>query len=228
MKALRAGITLSLAVALSSVPSTARAQVCGGSNFATCASVSISASDIGSGVVRIVMTVTNQSGLNGTYAGTIFGTMGLWGLGGYSYVSGSLLVTGAPLSNWGLGTVGLSGVGITANTAGVNRSGSIQNGLLPGQTATFQFDISGLTAAGIDVNDWAIHGLSGPPDLVNGGNCSTKLVSTDGSVNTGPYDPNCAFASAAPEPATMALLATGLAGIAGGAAARRRRRGITA
>ena len=62
----------------------------------------------------------------------------------------------------------------------------------------------------------------GPPDLANGGCCSTKLVETGGVANQGPLDPNCAL-SVVPEPMTMTLLATGLVGIGVAGLARRRR-----
>ena len=217
----RAALGIALA-ATALAPRSASAQVCGGSLFQTCASVGVTAQDIGGGVTEIVLTVTNWSGFGGTYAGTIFTSMGLMGLPNFSYVAGSLSVSGP--GSWSLGTPGLNGSGIVLQTAGVNPNGGLTNGLAAGQTATFTFRITGFDAATAlaHADDWAIHGQGGP------NNCSTKLVVTDGVPNSG-SDPACVLpggpgtASVTPEPMSVLLVGTGLVGIVGAGARRRRR-----
>jgi PEP-CTERM motif-containing protein len=214
MKLGRVGLAFLASVA--TAPSVARAVVptCGGSTFATCASVSISALNLGGGVTQITMNVTNFSGFGGTYAGTIFTAMGLMGLSDFSYVAGSLVVTGP--GAWVLGTPGLSGAGIVQETSGVSPDGSVDNGLNASESATFVFQITGVSASDIETSDWAIHGQNGP------GGCSTKLVVTNGTPNAGPYDVSCDTA-VTPEPASLMLLGTGLFGMGGGIIFRRRR-----
>jgi len=206
------------ALLLATVPAQAQ-MVCGGNDFATCASVVVTITDLGGGQVGINMVVTNNSGANGTFAGTTFTDIGLFGLGNFSYVNGSLVTSGS--GTWQLGPLGLSGAGITPNVAGVQPvNPQPDNGLKANQTVNITFKITGVAAADIDKNDWAIHGQTGPND------CSTKLVVTNGVPNNGPYDTErCGVGtSVTPEPASVALMGTGLMGLGAGACVRRRRK----
>ena len=206
---------------------------CGGNLFATCASISVSTSfNSLTGKTTVTMTVTNLSGSNHTYAGTTFTQIGIWNIPtgnkknpGAQYVDGSLIVKNQNNVNvtsaWQLGTNGLSGGGIQPGVFGVDPFHGINGGLAAGDTYTFTFELTGLLST-FDLNTagFALHGQGG----YNG--CSTKLI-VDGAgvANAGPYDPSCqAPTTVTPEPVTMTLLATGLAGMSGASVLRRRRK----
>jgi hypothetical protein len=209
---------------------------CGGNSFATCAAVSVNLSyNAGNGRTTVTMVVHNLSGTQGTYNGTVFTQIGLWNLPqgkgpknpGAAYVNGSLVVTNQNNVNvtsaWQLGTNGLSGSGIQPGVFGVDPTQGINGGVTAGSTYTFTFEMTGL-GSNFDMNTagFALHGQGGYAG------CSTKLViGSDGTSNAGPYDPACSPpVTATPEPVTMTLLATGLAGMSGAGFLRRRKKQV--
>jgi hypothetical protein len=170
------------------------------------------------------MQVTNLSGTNGTYAGTVFTQMGLFNLpSGVNYDPNTALTVvdenGNPVSGWQTGTNGLSGAGISQVVMGVDPTNGINGGLGTGHTYTFTFGLTGFNSVpDLDQFGFAIHGQGGP----NG--CSTKLVITNGVGNTPSTSTASCTTTVTPEPVSMTLLATGLAGVSGVGFMKRRRR----
>jgi hypothetical protein len=179
-------------------------QYCGGNTFSTCATInSISYSG---GV--LTLQVTNTSGS----ASSVFTAIGLANIGGtFTYTFGA-----SGDGNWQKGTSGLSGAGILdAVIGGEAVAPPPANGLHDGQTVTFTFTLTGnpdLTNLQLAIHDQGGTGAGGCAT-------STKLVVTGGVAN----DPTCG-STTVPEPVTMSLLATGLAGMGGLGAFKRRRK----
>jgi hypothetical protein len=186
-----------------------------------------SASTSVAGVTRIVIQVTNLSGVHGTFAKTKFTQIGLWGLPKNTVlVAGSLLVNGQTSTAWEAGAVnGLSGNGIKKVVFGVNTKRGVNGALGSNTPTTFQFDVKGLERSAV-LDDFAIHGQGGPRE------CSTKLVATDRSPNSGEsgpgtYDESCGVdgvtgTAVTPEPAAIIMLGSGALGLLGLPGIRRR------
>ena len=124
-------------------------------------------------------------------------------------------------ANWAIATTG-AGLGNLANEKFIGSTNGVGSGIHNGNSITFSFDLAGNWSQ-YTFDDFGIHAQSGPAG------CSTKLLVSNGVANvaTGFDDTGKACtppSTTTPEPATMALLATGLFGIAGGGAAKRRKK----
>jgi len=186
---------------------------CGGQSFSTCASGSLATSyDAGTGLTTVTIDITHE-GTNGE----LFKAVGLIGVPAGSTVAFVSAPTGygAPPPN------DLSGGGLPPDTYGAVTN-SQADMLAFGESGTFVFTIQGeLTQEQIDALGVGVHAISGP----NG--CSNKYGVGGGSVvdNADPeaYE-RCGGETVIPEPITMTLLATGLAGMGGAGFLRRKKK----
>lgn len=203
MRGIKTVSAVAAIVAFGAAPVSVEAQVflngtfTGGSNFATTMAVTLTFQ--GSGIVSL--DITNI----GSGAGEVFAAIGLVN------VPAGVVGPGVAPPNWAWErTTQLSGDGLPANiSTWVAKPPPPHNGLQAGESATFTFDIGGIDFTNIGVG---VQAISGPQD------CSTKFGVWNGGSATndaGPsgYDANCG-AVTVPEPNGLALLATGLAGMA--------------
>jgi len=176
--------------------------VCGGDNFETCAVVTI-AFDAGTNTLSVDVANTTTNGDFFTAIG--FQDLGATATGGSASASGWDWMNGGPTdiqadAGWfaANGDPKVQGIGNDGNTYHF--------------TLTFDGDpnLAGAT--------FALHSQAGP----NG--CSTKLfIDPNGNVNTiDAPSAECGGTTTVPEPITMSLLATGLAGMGGAGLVRRR------
>lgn len=182
---------------------------CGGQSFSTCASGSLTAVT-GGGVTTVTINITHE-GTNGE----LFKAVGIIGLPAGStvaFVSGPTGYAGPPPND-------LSGGGLPNEQFGASaQSQSDMLGL--GDSGTFVFTIQGeLTQQQIDALGVGVHAISGP----NG--CSNKYGVVGGTVVDNAESERYAECgeTVIPEPITMTLLATGLAGMGGAGFLRRKK-----
>lgn len=206
-----------LLAALAIAPSSVDAQVLisgtftGGSSFAT--SMTGTLQYLGGGILQLDI-INNGPG--------VFAAIGLVNVPNGTVTGGSVAPTGwlwNPTNQFG-------GAGLPQKTWSWNAPPPpAHTGLQVGQgSRTFTFNIGNLAYSNIG---FGVHAIAGP------GGCSTKLgvwrtrqgALTTNDVGSSGYDPTCSDVSV-PEPESLALLLTGLAGL--GFVAVRRRGDLTA
>lgn len=203
-KVLAVAAAISLAAAAEARADFSFPSVCGGNLFSTCASVTLATDASGT---FTTLDVTNLAG-----EGDVYKTVGLINVPADVTVT----ITSAPA---GYGTT----IDPDINIVGYNDWGSganappTDNGLEEVESGTWVFTFSrALTQQEIDALGVGIHAISGP------GGCSTQFgILAGGAVDNSAPDPACGETTV-PEPITMTLLATGLAGMGGAGFVRRR------
>ena len=182
--------------------------LCGGNLFATCASGSLSAV-AGGGITTVTIQITNV----GT-SGELFKAVGVIGLPAGSVVTLQSAPTGyGPQPPNDLNGGGLPDEVFAATT------NSQDDMLAFNESGTFVFVIQGeLTQAQIAALGVGVHAISGPSG------CSTKFGVVNNVVVNNTDPTSTCTETVIPEPITMTLLATGLAGMGGVGFIRRRKK----
>lgn len=217
-------------------------KVCGGLNFSTCAAVTINV--VGSDVTVRVWNLSGNGaatyGVGSTVpSNTVFNGIAFYNTGGVSAVTGTLGTTGPARAgdtpkDWGLQNNATLGFSVdwratSPGTAGNNgiASGCAASGSIPGAIDVYENPCSGDLS---NSNDWVTFSfkISGSWDpntsdvVIRGINPITRASTECWTGNT-PTGGPATCTTVTPEPVTMSLLATGLAGMGGVGFLRRRK-----
>ena len=214
-------------VAKASLPPTA----CSTASLQVCAAVSASTASV-SGRWHLYLKVWNLYGTHGLSHVITYVGMGSGGYTGTGTLVGAKF-NGNAITTWQTAkTIPSNGVGAELDLASQTKSG-ITNGLIgcsqqppPGHYQTCYpngafLELDFLTSAQFDLNDpSAVYGWHS--QAVSGRSCSL-WVSSDGT-QTQPSEGDGSDCGVVPEPVTMLLLGSGLAGMGGIGALRRRKK----